>query len=127
MAVIVHHPVSPAVKKHFQLTGHVAPVARRANHQAVAFLHQAQDSLGVVFGHDTFVGAAAFHAGDTRAKFQLADVDNGDFGAIFKQGVAYDVQHLADVSVFTRARVQNDNLFHCFSNLKKISLVAVLL
>jgi hypothetical protein len=58
------------------------------------------------------VCATAFHATDTRAKFQLADINDCHLGALFEQGIAHDIQHLADVSVFARARIQNDHFSH---------------
>ena len=36
---VVHHAVNPAVEKHFELPGHVAPVARRTDYKSIAFLH----------------------------------------------------------------------------------------
>ena len=87
---MIHHAVNPAVEKHFELPGHVAPIAWRTDYKSVAFLHLAQNPFRIVLRHHAIVSATAFHATDTRAKFQLADINDCYLGAFFKQGITHE-------------------------------------
>ena len=64
--VFAHHAVYHAVKEHFQLARHIAPITRRTDNQRIRLPDMLQHPLRIVFGQAALQRITTFHATDAR-------------------------------------------------------------